>query len=144
MVQTLSVLGHRLGLHHGPLVTLTLQDALLTLVLLDLGNLALAVVGLIATVALRRARPLTLTTATLCRIMPLLHDLSLRDIVSLMCLELHLVVLFKLISEGFFMLVTFAIQEQTVFRVDKLALLDGTGPLLSFKRVDASRTTGAR
>ena len=35
------VLGHRLGLHHGPLVALALENAFFALVLTDLGNLLL-------------------------------------------------------------------------------------------------------
>ena len=82
LIETFGVLCHSLGLHHCSLIALALQDSLLTLVLLDLWNLTCAIISLIATVALRRARPLSLV-ATLSRIMPFLHDVCLRNMMRL-------------------------------------------------------------
>ena len=136
------VFGHGLGLHHGPLVALAFKDALLALVLLNLwyhlvvglssAIAAGALVLLVASpIALRRPRPLHFG-APFRRIVALLHDVRLRDVMRLILLIVNFIVLLEVLREGFLVLVgaLSVHKEAVVLRVDELRFRDGAGALL--------------
>ena len=141
----LSILCHCLRLHHCPLIALALQDSLLALILLDLRNLSALIVRvwLVSTVAFGGSGSLHLA-ATLRRVMTLLHDIRLRDMVHLWWLVEHLVVLLEMLRKRLFVgVLSLAFHKQAVLlrRVYEFILRYRPGPLLRVKR---RRTTCCR
>ena len=144
-----------MGLHHGPLVALAFKDALLALVLLNLryhlvmglssAVAAGALVLLVASsIALGRPRPLHFGPPFR-RIVALLHDVRLRDVMCFILLIVNLIVLLEVLREGFLVLVgALAVHEETVvLRVDELRFGDGAGALLRVESRGASCRCGA-
>ena len=105
MLVIFSELCHGLLLgHESTLVTLTLQDSFLTLVLGDARDLRLAILAAIArirsetSVAFGGAWPLLLATA-ICGPVTLLHDFCLGNVVHLLLLIAHTILLIYVLRE---------------------------------------------
>ena len=61
--------------------------------------------------------------------MPLLHDISLRDVMALMVLVMHSILLLKLLCKRLVMRDrALPIQEQTAIRIQELIFINRAGP----------------
>lgn len=119
-------LGEGLLLREDPLVALTLKDALFTFVLGDSRDLSLARLPVLGTsIAFGRPRSLHFA-ASLRRIVSLLHDFSLGDVVNFSVLVLrHAVLLVQVVRKRLVVLHRpFSIEEETVILVAEFAFCD--------------------
>ena len=103
------------------IVTLALQYAFFTFVLRDAGNLRLTRLScLVSTIALGRTWPLYLASAFI-RVVPLLHQLCLRDVVHLLVLVCHAILLVQVLSERLVVRHSFlTIEKQAVIMLNEL------------------------